>query len=87
MSSAIEVAIRIILTATTRLLTIGKTPLVAVVGSKGFYGSEISSNLDLFGVSVSPIDLGDSLNELCHANIVVAAVGKPQLIVPPALKS
>jgi methylenetetrahydrofolate dehydrogenase (NADP+) / methenyltetrahydrofolate cyclohydrolase len=87
LSAASETVARIVLPGAERLSNEGIRPVVAVVGSSGFFGKEIVSWLDMIGVRFMPFDIGDSLHEVKRANIVVSAVGKPGLISDKHLKS
>jgi 5,10-methylene-tetrahydrofolate dehydrogenase/methenyl tetrahydrofolate cyclohydrolase len=60
-------------------------PTTAVVGAKGYFGSQVVRALESKGEKVLPIDQGDDLRLLRTADVVVSAVGKPALIKPEFL--
>lgn len=60
-------------------------PTTAVVGAKGYFGSQVVRALERRGERILPIDLGDDLALLSKADVVVSAVGKPALIKPEFL--
>ncbi len=53
---------------------------VAVVGSKGFVGSGVATQLTRGGHEVIPLDVGDDLGRIAEADIVVSATGRPGLL-------
>jgi methylenetetrahydrofolate dehydrogenase (NADP+) / methenyltetrahydrofolate cyclohydrolase len=61
-------------------------PVTAIVGSKGYFGSQVVRAVERWGKSILTIDEGDDLAQLRSADVVVSAVGKPGLIKPEFLR-
>jgi len=80
MGAASETVARIVLSGVDSLTKVGSRPVVAVVGSEGYFGKEIVSCFASLGLEVLPVDICDDLHTIRNANIVVSAVGKPSLI-------
>jgi methylenetetrahydrofolate dehydrogenase (NADP+) / methenyltetrahydrofolate cyclohydrolase len=53
---------------------------IGVVGSKGFFGREISSRLLDDGIEVYGLDLGEDASAITGTHIVISAVGKPGVV-------
>ncbi|MCW2916409.1 MAG: hypothetical protein JWN52_4477 [Actinomycetia bacterium] len=61
------------------------SPLVAVVGARGFVGQGVVHLLGQKGLEIIPLDLGDDLRQVRHANIVVSVAGSPHILGPEHL--
>jgi 5,10-methylene-tetrahydrofolate dehydrogenase/methenyl tetrahydrofolate cyclohydrolase len=53
---------------------------IGIVGSKGFFGREISSRLLVDGIEVYGLDLGEDASAITGTHIVISAVGKPGVV-------
>ncbi len=53
---------------------------IRVLGSKGFFGSQIMKRLAAENVDLWGIDIGDDASALVDSEIVISAIGKPAVI-------
>ena len=56
------------------------TPTTCVVGANGFFGSEIVKALLERQERTIPLDISDDLSQAREADVIISAVGKPELI-------
>jgi len=73
-SSVAESVVRIV------KLKINEDSKIALVGSNGYVGKDITYLLELENINCVKIDLNDDINKLKDANFIITAVGKPNII-------